>query len=57
MEAKKKRVMRNDDIPFQIGRLGAALTLNENRQKKRWIEKNIQNRWEEYIYMYMYNIV
>jgi hypothetical protein len=38
------------NIPFQIGRLGAALTLNENRQKKREIEKNTQNRWEEYTY-------
>lgn len=33
----KKRVMREMRmyIPFQIGRLGAALTLNENTQKKK----------------------
>lgn len=43
----KKRVMREMRmyIPFQIGRLGAALTLNENTQKKKIDRKNIQNRW------------
>ena len=44
--------MRNDDIPFQIGRLGAALTLNENRQKKKMDrEKYTKQMGGIYIYV------
>lgn len=40
MAAREKIVNENDDVPFQIGRLGAALTLT--REKKQEDDRNIK---------------
>lgn len=42
MEAKASD--ENDDVPFQIGRLGAALTLTRNKKKRGRNKKSFGQR-------------